>query len=571
MMIVANAKLRSSPLLTLLCALLVAAGSSAQDKRLLGGLEAWLATWQKGQIDMTKPRITKAAMGVKLGVVDPDKVGDTTHKKELAAICDAIAAADSVAAVEVLLEVAAVGLDPAQKWTLEQRADAVRAVGELAVDRLRGAESTKSLVAIAQEVAKGKAVVRRAAALRALGRRKAEIAVAPIETALRDAEVLVRRSAAEAARECEEKALVNALGAALRTETSAAVMAAASDALRAILLRHKSEVGDDLLKHAVDSVLHTLGKGDWRSDLAAVEFVAIARSAQSVPPLIDVLVRQVPPEGKVKKEAEGLRSGTLRQRAWEALVSLSGARFPMEDPGAWQRWWEKVRNEFVVPDLDEKGAKGDETSSGSSFFGIPVRGSRVLFIVDTSGSMLEPLRAGSSLTTSIQGSANKMEAAQRELKNVVDKLTPDCAFNMVWFSNGAESWQKKMVEASVANKKKFSKAVEDLRADGATNLWDALHQGLALNSFANGSQFGETYDEVFILSDGMPTNGEVQDPREMLSILRETNRYSRVAINTVYIAGDPEMERRAAERSGMSGSEFMRKLAEENGGKSITL
>lgn len=542
----------------------------AQDKRANDALGAWVLQWQKGKLDMTKPRITKSAIGVRAGFVDPGAVGGTTHQKELVAICDAVAKADCAEAVDALLEVAAIGLDASQRLEVEQRPDAVRRVGELALDRLRSADAITALEACALEVTKGRDVLRRAAALRALGRRNEERFFAPLEAALADREIAVRLAASEASQVTQLRALMKPLATALREETDSGVMAAATDALRAILLRHKEQAPEDELKRAVDGAIHALGRGDWRSDFAAVEFLEIARSAQSVPPLIEVLVRQVPPEGKESARQKELRSGVLRERTWDVLVSLTGARFPKEDPGAWQRWWDKTRDQFTVAEIDEKKVEAGVTSDGSSFFGIPVRGSRVLFIVDTSGSMLETMRAGS--TTSAQGGGrSKMEAAKDELVQVVEKLTADCAFNLVWFSNGAELWSKDMVEATPANKKKFTKAVDGLRADGGTNLWEGLRDGLKVEAFGHGALYGARYDEVFILSDGIPTLGDVRDPKELLSLVDETNRYSRVVINTIYIAGDPESERKAQREVGMSGADFMRKMAEANGGRNVTL
>lgn len=565
----------------LLVAIAVATGRApAQDKRAFDGLNAWLVAHGKGELDLTKERITKSAIGVRAGVVSPESVGEMTHLKELGALCRAVVKSDGATAAEALLEVAAVGLDRAQKLTVEQRPESVRRIGEEQLDALKSPEALGAIETFAKDEAKGaRALLIRAAALRALGRRHDEKFFAVIGSALPHKELVVRLGAAEAAQSAEPKELVKPIATALRTETDAEVIAAMVDALRATLKRHKEQVGEDDLRHSVDATLATLGKGDWRSDLAGVEYLAIARSAASVPALIDVLARQVEDakdaagksaDTKEGKRAAELRSGMLRQRAWDALVSLTGARFPYDQVDSWQRWWEKIRDEFKVVDAPETKEKDGVTSTGSSFFGIPVRGSRVLFIVDTSGSMLEPMRAGSTVTTGFAGKP-KMEAAKHELTTVVEKLTADCSFNMVWFSSQGELWNKDMVEANAKNKKRFAKSVADLRADGATNLWEGLRLGLKLESFANGAQYGQNYDEVFILSDGIPTLGDVRDPRELLGLIRETNRYSRVVINTIYIAGDPENERKGAEFAGMSGSDFMRKIAEENGGRNLTL
>ena len=564
---------RGRPFVALVLLVAVFAGPAihAQDKRADEALSSWLAQWQKGQLDLTKPRITKSAVGVRAGYVSPEKVGETTHQEELTAICDAVVKADSAQAADALLEVCAAGLDPGMKYVLEQRPDAVRRVGEFAIDRLHGKEAVAQIETVAKEAAKsGRAAARRAAALRALGRRHEDGFFATLEAALGDKETVVRLAACEAAQVAGIKELIRGLATLLRSESDAGVTAAAIDAMHAILLQHKTAVAEDRLKAGVDAAVATLGKGDWRSDLAAVEFLEIARSAQSVPALIEVLARQMPATGKEDAHATGLRSGELRQRAFEVLVSLSGARFPMEDADAWRRWWDKARENFAVAEIAEKKVDGDATSTGGTFFGIPVRGSRVLFIVDTSGSMLEDMRAGTTTSKDLAGKP-KIDAAKHELLQVVDKLTPDCAFNLVWFSNGAESWSKDMVEATPANKKKFAKVVEGLRADGSTNLWEALQQGLKLESFAHGARYNVRYDEIFILSDGIPTNGAIKDPKELLSILRDSNRYSRITINTIYIAGDPESERKAAQFAGMSGADFMRKIAEDNGGRNVTL
>ncbi|MBI5850676.1 MAG: VWA domain-containing protein [Planctomycetes bacterium] len=557
-------------------AIAVATGRApAQDKRVFDGLNAWLIAHGKGELDLTKERITKSAIGVRAGVVSPESVGETTHLKELGAFCRAVVKSDGATSAEALLEVAAVGLDRAQKLTVEQRPESVRRIGEEQLDALKSPEALGAIETFAKDEAKGaRALLIRAAALRALGRRHDEKFFPVIEAALPHKELVVRLGAAEAAQSAEPRALVKPIATALRTETDAELIAAMVDALRKTLVKHKEQVGEDDLRHSVDATLAALGKGDWRSDLAAVEYLAIARSAASVPALIDVLARQVEDakeaETKESKRAAELRSGMLRQRAWDALVSLTGARFPYDQVDSWQRWWEKIRDEFKVVDAPEGKEKDGVTSTGSSFFGIPVRGSRVLFIVDTSGSMREPMRAGSTVTTGFAGKP-KMEAAKHELTAVVEKLTADCAFNMVWFSSQGELWSKDMVEANAKNKKRFATSVADLRADGATNLWEGLRLGLKLESFTNGAQYGQNYDEVFILSDGIPTLGDVRDPKELLGLIRETNRYSRVVINTIYIAGDPENERKGAEFAGMSGAEFMRKIAEENGGRNLTL
>ena len=60
-------------------------------------------------------------------------------------------------------------------------------------------------------------------------------------------------------------------------------------------------------------------------------------------------------------------------------------------------------------------------------------------------------------------------------------------------------------------------------------------------------------DEVFVLSDGEPSVGQLINPTEILEAVREINNLRKIRINTVF-AGNGE------------GLEFMKKLAGENGG-----
>ena len=64
---------------------------------------------------------------------------------------------------------------------------------------------------------------------------------------------------------------------------------------------------------------------------------------------------------------------------------------------------------------------------------------------------------------------------------------------------------------------------------------------------------GAKIDELFVLSDGEPTTGQVTDTDEILRLVKEANKYLKVRINTVF--------------SGTGkGAGFLRQLAEQNDG-----
>ena len=183
--------------------------------------------------------------------------------------------------------------------------------------------------------------------------------------------------------------------------------------------------------------------------------------------------------------------------------------------------------------------------------------------------MFPLLRKGATGTDSEY--PNKWELARTELHTAIDKLGTDCAFNVVFFSSGAEPWKPKLVAASPASKKAFFAHLDKVHPNGGTNVWAALQAALNPKSTDPAVRVAGEVDELFVLSDGLPSLGDVVDPRHILQTVQSINEVSRVRINAVYIGGDEEAEARMTRGRGpewdMDGPEFMRRLATQNYGK----
>ncbi|MBK8974726.1 MAG: HEAT repeat domain-containing protein [Planctomycetes bacterium] len=547
---------------------------AAQTDRGRRALAQWTAAYAKGRLDLTAPRIPASSPGVRNGIVAPERAQAISHFKELEEICQIVAEEDSSEAAAVLLDLTAAALGGGAVDAPEQMPAAVLVLADRTLDRLVSPGAIEVLEKTAADEGAGDEV--RAAALRGLGRRADERFRPTLDEALKAKVRIVRLAAAEAVGRAASRNSLQPLCVLLGGEADDAVASTALDSMLDIVGRHRDAIEEDQLRRCADAAIGVLGRCTWRTDLVAARLLRHVRSAQSVPALIAVLERWAAARGRGDRGDDG-RSGTLRVEVFETLKSLTGANVPMEDPERWRSWWESVKSTFEVQPVregDSAGADPGRTVT-ADFFGIPVRGSRVLFIVDVSGSMAQPMVAkdddGTSTGRPSGRHADKISAAKAELWKAVSGLTVDCFFNCVTFSNGAESWQRDMVEASPKVRQRFEKFVEKMRADGGTNLWEALRLGLEWKSMVYGERYGAGYDEVFVLSDGLPSVGEVQDPVQILRLVRETNRFSKLRINTVYISGPPELERQAAAIVGMSGQEFMRRLAEENGGRAISL
>ena len=319
-----------------------------------------------------------------------------------------------------------------------------------------------------------------------------------------------------------------------------------------------------LPEHAVRAAIGALGRSTWRADMALVRFLDDFRSIDAIPALVAVLERfQAHPE-EVKS---GKLSGLLMYQAHELLVSMTGAVLPATAPDKWRAFWDSERDKLSVGQKRDPASSSGATVSGG-FCGIPVEGTRVVFVLDLSRSMDwnmdEPeLDKDGKKTTS-----KRIAFAKRELKRAMDIISPNAQFNLVTFNGNpkCEMWKKDLVPANEQNRTAFKKFVDGLSVDGGTNLWSGLEAGLKIKSLVLGNHYTSNIDELFILSDGAPTVGDVQDPIEILQLVQDSNRFANVRINTIFISSATPPNQ-PQPRMAISPQELMRRMAEQNRGK----
>lgn len=563
-----------------------AASSGAEqgdDTKVVRALEEWVRNYLRGKLDLVDlkrfrgvPRSAKDYVSIKYGLVPESRVEEKrgeefenrfNHEKELIFLCEEAAKLNSADAAEALLMVAAVGLD-GKKRDAEELPGLVRGIGDRALANIRTTAAQQKIRAVAAEM-KG---AESRAALHAVGWFKDEADHPLLQQAMQHKDEWIRQSAAVAAGRTGHGTLLPLLADQAEREEVETVVAACIDAMTSIVRGLEPAKRDDrALRRATTSVIRCLGKFAWQVDQSAVSFLKLIRSKDSVPALIGVLERAQ--DDSRKKPKRNLQtSGVFLDDAHELLVKLSGANFPLDTPHQWREWWNTVHDDFeLAEDTGEARLKpGDDRTTTGTFFGIPVRGNHVLFIVDLSGSM-----AFASFEQAANGqSAQKMEIARRELRGAVERMAADSRFNLVWFNKDVGAWKPKLVEATEGNKRKFFDYMDRAEPNGGTNVWGGLREGLSMKVVQEADRYESDVDEIFVLSDGAPSVGEIIDPKQILDAVRDANSTRRVRINTVFIEG-PE-DKKAATGNGnrpapfkMEAHELMRRLAEEHGGVAI--
>ncbi len=273
-----------------------------------------------------------------------------------------------------------------------------------------------------------------------------------------------------------------------------------------------------------------------------------------------------------------------------ALVDITGQDFEtIED---WRKWWKGAEKGFD-PEEIRKGNKGktkielktieEGIEDSVQFFGSEVFSRNLLFVIDVSGSMQH--KDKSEPTTS------RVDRAKNQLAGAVKKMKKGTLFNIIAFSTGVRTWQKKLVPAHPKTIKQGLTFVENLRANGATHTDDAMEEAFK----------DLRVDTILLLSDGQPSKANQRGPgnlvEKILKRVADINSSRKVRIDTFGFdpaggakgggaGGAPGGSAGGAPGGGAGGApgggagggpgggpaggslaDFLQRLAEQNGGK----
>lgn len=229
----------------------------------------------------------------------------------------------------------------------------------------------------------------------------------------------------------------------------------------------------------------------------------------------------------------------VRERTNEVLASLTGKPMPRRKHGDWARWWANERDTFHLRELPvvTRHAYGE---SRRTFYGLPIRGKRVLFILDRSGSMAGP----------------GFEKLRDQLASALDSARKQSKFDIVLFSSFTIRWRNAwtpITNGSIAAARKF---VGGSSISGGTDVLCGI--GEAFGRRVNGSLrrgAPRRPDQLILITDG--GDGSDRTPYEIVRRVREYNLDLRTRIDVVRLSpmGPNFM------------TPYLRRIAEENGGE----
>lgn len=427
-------------------------------------------------------------------------------------------------------------------WYLILRAAAGERVPIL--DELRPVDTSKMPVSIGP--------ARRVAALRLIGQRGLPVFRSTLEAALLDRDPRVRLAAVEAIVPDYRVPTIERIATRIASERHPVVSQALVQLLMKMLKRPPRTLRAAAKQRVVERAVAQLGRVSWRTDLDLLDLVEEFPYKSAIPHLIDTLDAKRRPIDKLVKAVNKRAPERLRHHAGELLQAMTGALIQSDDPDAWRAFWAKQQDHIVIP---QHLSKPKPNGTQASFFNIPITGTSIAFLTDTSGSMIEP-PTGKGPTTGrdrTRQARTRLRAAKEQLALATQAMPSQSHYYVMTFADKATTWTPKPLRPNRHTSRSLTGLMSKLHATGGTNLFAGLVFALEMDNRSYSQDTEIAIDELFVLSDGEPTVGDIQDPTVLLRMVREANKYAKVRINCVFTGSG-------------KGAELLRLLAEQNGG-----
>jgi len=295
----------------------------------------------------------------------------------------------------------------------------------------------------------------------------------------------------------------------------------------------------------------------WQVRSAAAFSLATMRCKAVIPALIKGL------EAELRRKKD---PWAMDVRLHKILEGLTGQNVARGGIAPWKAFWKKEGASFTVRPKPKPGEEKASDNRYEKFFDLTIESDRVLFVLDFSGSMAEPVELKADGVTAGGGAPTKTTKAElvvTELKKLVMSLPDGALCNFVVFSEDVRIWRSEGDRPALVKLDDESRDdlmgnfLDGLRPNGPTNLYEALKAALGFGGRGlYDKYYGAGFDTLYVITDGAPTAGPITDKLEIRKRVREANQLRKIAIHCITF-GD------------QNDTDFLKPMAEENGGRHI--
>ncbi len=365
-----------------------------------------------------------------------------------------------------------------------------------------------------------------------------------------------------------------------------------------------AERGD---KSSVDTFLKVVrdDKRPWEAKLAALKGLEKAADEKCVDALIEGL-------GKVKGD-----EGRLKDEYVRILKKLVGVDANTDDANFWKAAW-IAKKDGQDP---AKPAEGQTVAEPVEFFGLKTKSTRILFVLDRTGSMAVPLKApppmprpeppkkgpevpsGGKKESPQEAAARaeaeklkkkyderpvltRMDGLKKEFVNTIWNLSDKVWFGVIWYEANPQPWKDHLVPATWPNKLEIIRETDKLQPSGPTNIWCGLETAYKMVEMPNRPDVMQVEkkgnyatmlsgaDTFYLMTDGAHNTGkfvnekattpaDVCDVQNFIAELRKVNKLRKVIVNAICLGSEaPTVDL-------LPDPKLMQKIAEETGGEFV--
>lgn len=247
----------------------------------------------------------------------------------------------------------------------------------------------------------------------------------------------------------------------------------------------------------VPALIAELRGDDWQRAAHAAKAADLLEPRPVVRPLIEAL------EVWIAREAEALRepipgAGRVRAELVETLERISGLSLGAR-PDRWRQWLAGVENGEPV----SRGA--DATRAQSGFFGLELRSSAVVFVLDGSGSMGVVMPGQGTQSLDGPRGPSRFGAAAAQVLGALDRRDGPIWFQVVVFNSHARRFASGARRADPERLKVLRGWLEAQEPAGGTRLGAGLDEIWPTGPAT--SRWRPDFDTVVVLCDGQTEEG----------------------------------------------------------------
>ncbi|MHC4409361.1 MAG: HEAT repeat domain-containing protein, partial [Planctomycetota bacterium] len=356
------------------------------------------------------------------------------------------------------------------------------------------------------------------------------------------------------------QAAVRALANQKADEGIPAIVATLDDPVPAIRVLAAQALGKMRAKQGAAALIKRLDASDWSLQKASIEALGAIRSKEAVEPLL-----------KKFENDEGL----VIESVYRALVAITGQDYKYRAV-MWRKWWDRHGKNFKVPsdaEIAKAKAKAAKALEGYAkpkrkYHRIETLSRKMIFILDISTSMRDKIVIPPSAPDSVREEFPdrvKMEIAKNELLALLASLDRNVYFNIITFAGRVKTWQDGLISGTSKNAAiKFVRRLKPIapasgKSSGKeqkTNTYAALMSAFGMADKKVPDWKARTkVDTIFLVTDGLPTAGEIVDVRKLVAAINEVNRTRGIVIHVICF--DKEALRR------------LKPLADASGGQAV--